>query len=128
MVSKLLDGKVAFVHKRLWPALLAVASALEPWQMTGLSGEGVHTGTRWSVGDCRIVRADLGGVEPRLVVHGDQIHTESGKHQTRLETWKAWALRTECKPDGTAAQGPPVLEAAVRGLGGSIAILPWHRL
>ena len=37
LVTKLLDGKVTFVHRRLWPALLAVATAREEWQEAGLS-------------------------------------------------------------------------------------------
>src|SRR4051794_26814156 len=34
---KLVRGKATFLHRRLWPALLAVACAHEPWQFTKLS-------------------------------------------------------------------------------------------
>jgi len=128
MTSKLLDGKVTFIHRRLWPALLAVAMAREPWQTAGLSGEGQllleqveQAGSAVSSG------AAAKEIERRLLVHGDQIHTESGKHQTRLETWRAWALRTGCKPRGSAADARALLEAAVCGLGGTARSLPWHR-
>ena len=33
---KLLSGKTSYVHRRLWPELIAVATAEEPWQLTGL--------------------------------------------------------------------------------------------
>src|SRR3990172_8572088 len=36
LVTKLVSGKVTYVHQRLWPAVLAVARASEPWQMEGL--------------------------------------------------------------------------------------------
>lgn len=34
---KLVSGKVTLVHRRLWPALLAVATSGERWQTEGLS-------------------------------------------------------------------------------------------
>src|SRR2546428_14004111 len=37
MAIPLISRKVTFVHRRLWPALLAVAQACEPWQTKGLS-------------------------------------------------------------------------------------------
>src|SRR5690242_21492457 len=37
LVTKLLDGKDTFVHRPLWPALLAAAGAGESWQTRDLS-------------------------------------------------------------------------------------------
>src|SRR5687767_5897748 len=37
LVIKLVDGKLTFVHRRLWSAILAVAGAREAWQTRGLS-------------------------------------------------------------------------------------------
>ncbi|MBV8087842.1 MAG: hypothetical protein JO247_23785, partial [Chloroflexi bacterium] len=34
--TKLIDGKVTYVHRRLWPALLSVGLSREPWQTKGL--------------------------------------------------------------------------------------------
>src|SRR5262249_18474099 len=39
LCTKLLSGKDTFVHRRLWPSLLAVAAAREPWQQLGLTPE-----------------------------------------------------------------------------------------
>jgi len=128
LVSKLLDGKITFVHRRLWPPLLAVALAGEAWQTAGLSREGrallEQVARERSIVSSGAASKEL---ECRLLVHGNQIHTKSGKHQTRLETWQDWALRTGCKPRGSVAQGRAGLEAAVCGLGGSVERLPWHR-
>src|SRR4051794_2155483 len=40
LFSKLLNGKVTLVHRRLWPAFLTIALANEPWQTRGLSSRG----------------------------------------------------------------------------------------
>src|SRR6267378_6773708 len=37
LVSRLLAGKVTYVHRKLWPAFLALACSNEPWQTSGLS-------------------------------------------------------------------------------------------
>src|SRR5262245_59204708 len=36
LTVKLLLGKATFIHRRLWPALLAVACAHEAWQFAGI--------------------------------------------------------------------------------------------
>jgi len=128
MICKLLDGKVTFVHRRLWPALLAVAMAREPWQTAGLSDPAhLHLERVEREGSVLSSGPASKEIERRLLVHGEQIHTQSGKHQTRLEPWQAWALRAGCKPRGRAAQGRSALESAVRALGGPVTLLPWHR-
>jgi hypothetical protein len=128
LVSKLLDGKVTFVHRRLWPALLAIAIAREPWQTTGLSREGQALLDQVESAESIVASGPASKeIEGRLLVLGDQIHTESGRHQIRLETWKSWAVRTCCKPSRSAAQGKARLEKAVTGLGGAVESLPWHR-
>src|SRR5947207_2949642 len=37
MMTKLISGKVTFVHRRLWPEILAIGTAREPWQTRDLS-------------------------------------------------------------------------------------------
>src|SRR2546426_9295601 len=37
VVNRLVAGKVTYVHRRLWPALLAIGRAREPWQTRRLS-------------------------------------------------------------------------------------------
>src|SRR5215470_2430282 len=90
LVTKLISGKVTFVHRALWPAVAAVGGARETWQMKGLSPDA-----------CKLLaQVDGGPVEPgrglnkaaseleaRLLVHSEQFHTESGAHARRLESW-----------------------------------------
>lgn len=42
IVSKLVSGKVTWVHRRLWSALIAIGSARERWQKAGFTKE-AHT-------------------------------------------------------------------------------------
>ena len=37
MITKLVSGKVTFIHRKLWPEILAIGAAREPWQVEGLS-------------------------------------------------------------------------------------------
>jgi len=36
LLTKLVDGKVTYVHQRLWAAVLTVACSRERWQLDGL--------------------------------------------------------------------------------------------
>jgi hypothetical protein len=127
--TKLLAGKVTFLHKRLWPAVLAVAQAREPWQLARLP-RGVRA--LWDEveqqGSVIASGTVAKEVEGRLLAHGNQVHTDSGRHQTRLETWQEWSRRVRCATDLSATQGRAQLEEAVSALGGNVKCLPWHRV
>jgi hypothetical protein len=127
LLTKLLLGKDTFVHRRLWPALLAVGSAQEPWQLKGLSV--VARRLRKKVEDSRTPVRATGTVAKlllsRLLVVGCQEHTESGTHAMALESWRAWSARTGCRPASSAAAGRRKLEDAVKRLGGTPDALPW---
>jgi hypothetical protein len=128
VVAKLLDGKVTFIHRRLWPALLAVANGRESWQTAGLSRDGRALFDRVECAEGVLTSGPASTeLQRRLLVHGEQVHTETGRHRTRLESWKAWALRTGCKPIGSAALGRALLEEVAGKLGGSARRFPWHR-
>jgi hypothetical protein len=128
LVCKLLGGKVTFVHRSLWPAVLAVATAGEPWQTAGLSREAQSL---WEEveqhGSITTSGKGAKDVETRLLAHGEQLHTESGNHKIRLETWTAWARRARCENTLSADQGRFELERAVSKLGGAVKSLPWHQ-
>jgi hypothetical protein len=126
LVTKLVAKKVTLVHRRLWPAFLAVATAREPWQVAGLTRE------------ARRMLATLDGgsaiepagpaakeIEVRLLSHAAKVHTASGKHVTRLEPWTAWAKRSRCAAIGVV-EAKPLLESAVSRIGGAPKLLPWH--
>ncbi len=144
VVTKIVSGRTTYVHRRLWPALIAVGSAREPWQLEGISvasrrllelieknGE-MRTnelpplgGTKW--GDSA---RDL---ERRLLVHSEEIHTDSGTHAKRLQSWRLWTTsRGIAAPRMTSQDGKNAFEDLLRGLNtqfGASGHLPWdsHR-
>ena len=104
MVIKLISGKVTFVHRELWNAVYSIGGAREEWQLKKLSTPGktllkaldqagvIHTNTLG-----KELGAKPGNIarelELRLLIHAEQIHTESGKHAKVIETWDAWSKR-----------------------------------
>lgn len=127
LTTKLVAGKVTFVHRRLWPHLLAVAIAREPWQLKGITKEARGL----------LAKVDRAGallasgppareLERRLLVHGEQVHTNAGKHQTRLETWAEWSRRTGFVTKLSASEGRRELERTIREIGGVGGELPWE--
>jgi hypothetical protein len=142
ILVKLVAGKVTYVHRRLWPALLAIGTAAEPWQTRGLSASA--RSLLRSVEAQGIVRTDalqsrsaqrakLGAaareLEARLLVYADEVHTESGAHGKQLEAWSYWSARTGVRAEpGGAASARDRLDAAVRtyaGGGWRDGLLPW---
>ena len=90
--TKLVSGKVTFVHQRLWPALIVIGRAREPWQMSGLSAAAKRLLDRTEAG--KRVRGSgnpAKQLEQRLLVFSEQVHTESGAHAIELMSWKAFA-------------------------------------
>lgn len=104
---KLVSGKVTLVYRRLWPALFSIASARDTWQTKQLSR--AARGLLNRLDRCGELRTDqlaparsskgrMAGkaareLEARLLVHAEEVHTESGAHAKRLESWTRWARR-----------------------------------
>ena len=110
LIAKLLAGKVTLIHRQFWPALLAVATSKEPWQMRNLpdtaqkvlkslKNAGVVRSDELSVGT--VGRKELSEsvriLERRLLIHSRQVHTESGAHAKVLESWESWAASAKLK-------------------------------
>jgi hypothetical protein len=126
LVTRLVRGKITFVHRRLWPAVLAVACSHGPWQVAGLSAsahklyeEVERQGILLSSGSV------AKEIARRLLVHDEQVHTPAGHHELRLESWLLWAERVTCPRTRTASEGRKQLEDVLGALGGTIAMLPW---
>jgi hypothetical protein len=140
----LLRRKSTLVHRRLWPALIAVAAAHEKWQMDGLSkaqtvllrrverhgqvnvqneGTGIPLPRGRTAGD--LARS----LEHRLLVIGSSVHSASGRHEKVLESWGAWKrARPRSLPAMTPRAARSSLErAAVRCLGPDLPsrLFPW---
>ena len=88
LLVKLISGKQTFVDKTLWRDFFSVATAKERWQTEGLSREERSLLRRAESGDR--IRAAKGSktLETRLLVHGKNVHTESGAHAKVLTSWK----------------------------------------
>jgi len=143
VATKLLSGKVTFVHRGLWPALLAAGTRKQPWQLRGLSGSALKVlnyvkkkgavrtdeipsglrPTKGPIGDA--VRE----IERRLLLHSEEIHTESGAHAKILETWARWARRSRApQPRASVEAAKQELEGVVSRINtkfGAKARLPW---
>jgi hypothetical protein len=130
---KLVSGKVTFVHRRLWPALLAAATARASWQTEGLPPDArrllarVDREGRLRTEGSAAARAARVLAE-RLLVHAGSVHTESGAHATELESWPRWARRLRVEP-ARGHDAPEAIEAALRAqvaATGGKGTLPWH--
>lgn len=98
-VVKLLSGKVTFIHRNLWSALIAIATSQEKWQKTSLSNNAlwlfrkIETNGMMRTDQLSLPKenksiGDLSReIEKRLLVYGSSVHTETGTHAKRLESW-----------------------------------------
>ncbi len=143
---KLVKNKVTFVHRRLWPALVAVGISRADWQLERLSRAALSflerveregpvrsdlvkhvKGVR---GSSRKVGELVRDLEKRLLLHSEPVHTESGAHAKSLESWGHWAARVDLGGTMTSAkEGKTVLETAARALCGHSSAaprLPWN--
>jgi len=104
IVTKLVSGKVTYVHRRLWPALVAIGSAREIWQVRELSraardllalvdkAHEIRTDRVCAAKGMKIrsIGDAVRELEARLLVHSIEIHTELGAHAKQLQTWNEW--------------------------------------
>jgi hypothetical protein len=125
---KLVKGKTTLVHRALWPEVIAVATSNEPWQTAKLSPAAKSLlarvrkhGTqrldqleRWSA--AKKPGEAARELESRLLVYGDELHTDSGRHTKCLESWPHLMTRLAIEsalPD--PADAKRALERAIPG-------------
>lgn len=127
LCTKLLHRKDTLVHRSLWPALIAVATARESWQLDGLSGDARHLLERIDRGEGPIQAAGVPvkELEIRLLAAGHEIHTETGRHAMVLESWTSWSERAGSGALDSVARARSVLEQAAVTLGAPLGALPW---
>jgi len=138
LVMKLLHGNVTYVHRELWGRVYSIGAARDGWQLKKLSPAGKSLlklldkeGTIQTHRLSKSLGAKPGDIarelEARLLIHAEQIHTESGKHAKILETWECWAKRVGYRArakDAVAARR--YLEERVASIKRSSAnLLPW---
>src|SRR5215216_8903 len=108
LMVKLISEKVTFVHRELWGHIYSIGVAREDWQLKNLTpgarqllealdAEGVlQTNKLKKLGPKPGDAARE--LERRLLLHANQIHTESGAHAKVIETWDTWAQRAGFRP------------------------------
>lgn len=100
LVLKLVDGKVTFVHRSIWPALLrfatdryrtnALLATLRPPERR-LLAEVERRGELHFGGDAPPVGSTKMALERRWLCISTSEHTASGRHATVLRAWRRWA-------------------------------------
>jgi hypothetical protein len=128
LFTKLLYHKHTLVHRDLWPSLLAVGSAGEAWQLQGLSTTARDLLSRidQSANPLRATGAAVKEIEWRLLATAQQFHSESGRHEIRLESWTAWSFRVGCVAASSVSDARQSLEEATVTFGAPLKALPWH--
>ena len=98
LVVKLVSRKDTFIHRALWPAMLAVGMARDAWQTQGLDRQSRallaavdESGEHQARGRIALL------LEQRLLVRGEQVHTDACSHAKILTSWKQWARRAGVK-------------------------------
>lgn len=94
LLLKLVAGKDTFVHRKLWPEILAIGSAGDAWQIAGLSEAARALRKKLAkAGQLEVTGAAAKELELRLLARGEPFHTPTGFHAKRLESWRHWADR-----------------------------------
>ena len=145
--AKLVSGKVTYVHRELWPSLLAVATAGEDWQTEGLPESSLAIWRRVEEeGSLRSERlngrsgeegkelsARVRELERRLLLHTTILHSETGKHVKVVESWTHWTERVGKKRGlggrPRVAKARDLLEVVLAKLNeryGAKGRLPWQ--
>ncbi|MGZ8796255.1 MAG: hypothetical protein ACXW2F_02835 [Thermoanaerobaculia bacterium] len=126
LATRLIGGKVTWVHKRLWPELIAVGESNAPWQTDRLSAPARRLlRSLQSPLSSPAQRAGAKELQQRLLVVASEVHTESGRHELQLTSWQDWAGRVGVRPHPSSGEALKRLEAAARSLGAPLSLLPW---
>lgn len=142
LLTKLVSGKVTFVHRKLWADLFAIGSARAQWQLSGLSVAARNLLGAVDAND--IIRTDqlswpdssktkpgdaARELEKKLLVVASQVHTEFGAHAKSLETWEYWLRRSRSEASSvTSDAAMKNLEKRLTKMNqqfGGKATLPW---
>ena len=141
----LVSGKRTCLHRRLWPAFLAVALSRERWKLDGLNPSAramrasLQRHHRLNADDPDLpstsVKANgaaMRELESRLLCAGGDIHTTRGSHAKYVTTWAAWRAEMKlAKPAFSAADGRRQLDACLDRLNREFdgqGKLPWWRV
>jgi len=144
LVTRLVSGKITFVHRSLWNDFLRIASSKERWQTRDLSTDAKQLlqlvekegALRTDVNASRLhLKGKIGDVsrelERKLLIHSSEMHTEKGAHAKVLESWSNWIGTVNVKPKHVSLnRSKSKFEAIIGALNkehGAKASLPWAK-
>jgi hypothetical protein len=107
VATRLVAGKVTFVHRRLWPALVGAGKSRAKWRQTSRDAKPRE-------------------LQEHLATFAEEIHTESGRHEMRLASWSEFARERGVRAV-PASRALRQLEKAAIALGAPLTSLPWLR-
>jgi len=139
LIVKLISEKVTFVHRELWGHVYSIGVGREDWQMKNLTPAATQLLKSLDAeGFLQTDKLKKFGPKPgdaarelerRLLVHANQIHTESGAHAKVIETWDTWAeragFRARAKSPVAARRFLEKRLAEVNNNSGGKGRLPW---
>ena len=133
LVTKLISGKVTYVERALWSAVIAIGCAREAWQMARLSQSALDLLGKMDhkrVETDRAAGEAASALEKRLLVHSEQFHSEAGAHARRLQSWDHWMRQTgltlePVSPETARRTLEKVVESLNRKFHGH-GCLPWQ--
>ncbi len=98
LVVKLVSAKITYVHRDLWPQIVAISRARAAWQLERLSHTAVgllEDVDRAPVLTDRRSAKPASELEKGLLVSSEQVHTAAGSHARQIETWDHWVRRKD---------------------------------
>jgi hypothetical protein len=129
LLTKLVNGKDTFIHRRLWNDFIAVAMSKDPWQIQKLPPAAAEL----------LIAVEYQGfllgsgsaakeLQKRLLINAKRVHTSAGKHAFMLQSWSLWLEEHPLVPTESVAQARLRFENIIEGMGGGKALLPWNNL
>jgi len=137
LTTRLVSGKVTYLHRRLWPDFISIANAREGWQIRGLpSGARRLLAEVDGKGQVRMdtypgKSEDAREIERRLLVYTEDIHTDKGFHTKLLSAWsrcpKVRDLRLPPKNPGAGRRALENLVDSLNERYDANGKLPWRQ-
>ena len=144
LITKLVSGKVTFVHRKIWAEVVTIGRSKESWQLKNLqvpvlsllkqieSAESITSADVEWPQEAKMKLGDAARIlEKRLLIVGTQFHGESGAHEKLLETWEHWMKQRKFKPAKISSEtARSRLETKLRSLNEEFvgsASFPWQK-